>query len=119
MRKFIGLVTVMSIVAFISSYLTSRHTAEEGISIPIANRPNLIGNVIRPLSVVRDGESILVVDTNHKLYSLLGVNLESGLSLDNMVGKDLVIYKKGQIVCIGIKEPEVKAVPTQIGYTNK
>ena len=92
----------------------------EGISIPAALRPELEGKVIRPLTVVKDGESALVIGNDHKLYSLLGVQLEPSLSVTNMVGKDLIIYKKGQTVCIGIKEPEVKAVPTQIGYsTNK
>ncbi len=89
-----------------------------GMPIPIANSPDLMGEVIKPLYI--DAESALVIGNDHKLYSLLGVQLEPSLSVTNMVGKDLIIYKKGNTVCIGIKEPEVKAAPTQIGYsTNK
>lgn len=119
MRKIIGLVVIMFMVASTSTYLIKRHTAEEGMSIPIALRPNLVGKVIRPISVVNDGGSTMLVGKDLKLYSLLGVQLESGLDDTNMVGKELIVYKKGQTTHIGIKEPTVQAVPTQIGYTNK
>ncbi len=92
----------------------------EGISIPVALRPDLVGKVIRPISVVNDGGSTMLVGKDLKLYSLLGVQLESGLSTTDMVGKELIVYKKGEVTCIGVNnKPGITDIPTQIGYTNK
>ncbi len=92
----------------------------EGVSIPIALRPDLVGKVIKPISVVNDGGSTMLVGKDLKLYSLLGVQLESGLSTTDMVGKELIVYKKGEVTCIGVNnKPGITDIPTQIGYTNK
>jgi hypothetical protein len=93
---------------------------ESGMSIPVAHRPDLVGKTIRPISVIQDGGAFLIVGSNRRLYSLLGVQLESDLNLTEMIDRDLIIYMKGSTVCIGVKEFNPLNVPTQIGYsTNK
>ncbi len=93
---------------------------ESGMPIPIALRPDLVGKVIKPIRVVNDGGSIRLVGTNRKLYSLLGVQLESGLDDTNMVDKELIVYKKGEVTFIGANNKlGITSIPTQIGYTNK
>lgn len=109
---------VMIIYTVITLYLpVITLTSHDGRAIPIVNRGDLVGKVITPLCI--DAESASVVGSDRRLYSFLDVQLEPGLSITNMVGRKLIVYKKGLKICIGIKEPEVQAVPTQIDYTNK
>lgn len=89
----------------------------EGISIPVALRPELEGVIITPLGVISDGDNIFIV-AHDKLYRLLGTVLEKDLTPNNMVGRKLIFYQKGKVTHIGVMQPEVQAVPTQIGHTN-
>ncbi len=111
---------LMSTVSYlVGEYaVKSKNGTYTSTPIPLIPSANLEGAVIKPLTVVKDNESILIVATDHRLYSLIGAQLEPGLSLTNMVGIDLIVFNKGKKVCIGIQEPEVKAVSTQIGYSN-
>jgi hypothetical protein len=113
--------TIISTLVSTLSYETCEKQARTltGLPIQVATREDLVGKVITPIGLVSDSEMIIVVDDDHKSYSLLNVGLEAGLNITNMVSRKLIVYKKGRKTCIGIEEQAVQAVPTQIGYTNK
>lgn len=117
----LGFLSLISGVSHQYGYDWANESADKsslGSPISLANG-KYEGKTLKPIGVMVSGEEILLIDTDRNLYhSLLGTVLEKGLSPTNMVGNELILYRKGGAMYIGIKEPEVHSIPSGHYPTN-
>lgn len=82
-----------------------------GTSIPLSTGDNT-GKTFRPLGIVFDGESVLLINDDHKLYSLLGVRFEQGLNPTNLMtvgtNSSYILYRKGENLYFGLNDETMR-----------